>query len=550
MRRTVARSEKRTGVSLNANNQVQTVVDQQGSGRVVHKPDGTIVWEPLLTRGSPSLPGKGGVTAGRLSNALETAGWAVLAVSGVVASTSTIQQVHQAHRLGIPITSSQLTSAVAHTVASTLAGMITGTILGPVRAVTTVAAFMVRPVLGGLVLHQGVMWARRSLMGVMGLIRKLQSGNCMVQLEAVGAIITRALSSDKFRQEFCRFRGVELLLKMISEALVEAAGTSGVVPGVLPAGTGSATAAAATSSPLLQLLAKALEVLLRNQECRDSCITAGGVPVILKLLSCASAPVLNMGMSTLSQTTYSKCSSPTHAQSSDSSDSISSKMYAATPRLAIHHEKVPATLASSAITLQELSMSCLSHLSTHPAAKDAIREAKGMPLIVSLLSSKSEPSAGHHIEQAMVLLQALAVDPRVKDDLGRAGAVPALLEVIISAGPQSPVHSDALVVLHSLLKGSRNNQLALAQVPGSFSQLRTVVAALGPSWLPCKSDIHGLLTVLSRFPPDMPCHVLQEDPASLGGDMDTQKQLYQDEDRPCSPTCSTGSFIECDREGL
>jgi hypothetical protein len=61
---------------------------------------------------------------------------------------------------------------------------------------------------------------------------------------------------------------VELLLKMISEALVEVADTAGVVPGVVPFGDGSAGAGAAASSPLLQLLAKALEALLRNQDCR------------------------------------------------------------------------------------------------------------------------------------------------------------------------------------------------------------------------------------------------------------------------------------------
>jgi hypothetical protein len=48
-----------------------------------------------INRGSNLSVEKGGAASGRLSNVLEAAGWAVIAVSGVVASTSTIQQVHQ-----------------------------------------------------------------------------------------------------------------------------------------------------------------------------------------------------------------------------------------------------------------------------------------------------------------------------------------------------------------------------------------------------------------------------------------------------------------------
>ena len=61
------------------------------------------------------------------------------------------------------------------------------------------------------------------------------------------------------------------------------------------------------------------------------------------------------------------------------------------------------------------------------------------------------------------------------------------------------VQTDAAVTLHKLLRGSPNNQLALAHAAGSFAQLQAAHAALGGSWQPCKAELQAVMTVLSRW---------------------------------------------------
>lgn len=56
-----------------------------------------------------------------------------------------------------------------------------------------------------------------------------------------------------------------------------------------------------------------------------------------------------------------------------------------------------------------------------------------------------------------------------------------------------------MAALESLIKGSPANQLALAQVPGSFPRLSTSHAVLGPVCHSSKAGLQALMSVLSRL---------------------------------------------------
>ena len=76
--------------------------------------------------------------------------------------------------------------------------------LGPVQAVSTAASLLVRPVVCGLLLHRGAVWLDRRITGAFGAIRMLKSGDLRKQLEALALIVARALSNERFRQQFSR----------------------------------------------------------------------------------------------------------------------------------------------------------------------------------------------------------------------------------------------------------------------------------------------------------------------------------------------------------
>ena len=60
------------------------------------------------------------------------------------------------------------------------------------------------------------------------------------------------------------------------------------------------------------------------------------------------------------------------------------------------------------------------------------------------------------------------------------------------------VHTEAVSALHTLVRGSFDNQLSLAQLPDAFQHLREALTGLGPSWHASKAEINALLNILSR----------------------------------------------------
>lgn len=353
---------------------------------------------------------------------LEGAGAVLISVSAVVGAMSTINEVEDARSNGTCLTSRHLTAVVANTVSSCLAGTLTGAVLGPWVAVRALGGALIKPVLFGVVIHQGVIRFNRYRAGVQALIKKLESGDVGRQLEALRAIIAAAVRNCKFAKEFNKLSGIELLLQRLSEALPDC--------------------------PLLHLLAQALAELIKDADCRESLVAAGGVPRLVALL---------------------KHSNPVVAQHA---------------------------------------LTALGRLADHPLAQDAIREAGGLSRLVEMLSTASSTTAaatlGSRLAEGSVLssvglLQALALDPANKAAIGAAGGVASLLEVIKTAEAKSEVQSEAVVALHNLLRGNPDNQRALAVIPAATEVLREGLAGYGPCWHPVKADLHALLNVLARL---------------------------------------------------
>eukprot|EP00195_Chlamydomonas_chlamydogama_P007839 CAMPEP_0202892162 /NCGR_PEP_ID=MMETSP1392-20130828/1958_1 /ASSEMBLY_ACC=CAM_ASM_000868 /TAXON_ID=225041 /ORGANISM="Chlamydomonas chlamydogama, Strain SAG 11-48b" /LENGTH=551 /DNA_ID=CAMNT_0049576045 /DNA_START=219 /DNA_END=1874 /DNA_ORIENTATION=+ len=505
-------------------------MDQQGNGRVIHRPDGSIIWEPLPDSSTPgSQPPN--VKRGALS-ALDMAAQVTLAVAGATALLSSVQHVEKAYERNSALSCGQLTRIVTQSVTATVAGALTGSVLGPIHAVGCIARTLVRPALAGVLLHRGVVWVMKRTAGVAALLRALQSGDFVKQLEALRTIIARATRSEAFRKEFGSFSGIEMIIRMLTDALGHAAHAA-AVPGLLP--PGSEAGAAAAGSPLLLLLIQALEALLRSNENKDATVNAGGVAVLLRLLSCTAASALPVptaasfrSLPATASPSTSSSGSISPAASRSSSAHLQQQQQArdqlvtaaAAAAAAVSPAPTAATSSSAAACLVpagsrlvSLTLLCLSHVMTHPLAQDAIREAGGLPLLVDL-AARGGP-ASTTTAQAVAILQALALDPAAKEAIGSAGGVEVLLDIIRAAPVKSQVHGDAVTALHTLLRGNPTNQRCLAGLPGSAAVLQAALTQQGPFWQPCKADLHALLNVLSRFPSSEACHVGQQEAGAL-----------------------------------
>lgn len=456
-------------------------VPSLGLGQIVRdQVDGSLVWEPLPAGAEvpPHNDWRKAALRRRLVSLLEVLSTVGLGMSGVVAAASAVQHIDRAHKTGTGLTSGQLSRAVAGTVSSAMAGLLTGLVLGPVRAATTLTGMLAKPAVGALITYRGGLWALRRLNGVSSLIRRLRTGDLLAKLEALAKLIARATGNEAFRKDFAKYSGVDLLLKLLSDALDQA----------------EAASPALQSNPLVHLLVQALEALLKSRECTDACLRAGGVPVLVKLLAC-SAPAASISQGPpLTRQLWPGNSSGTSAAGSPCGNSSADPC-----------SPVPAASAAGPVGISSLTtatLACLSHLSSLPAGRAAIREADGLPVVVAVLAS-----APRSASQAAALLQAQAADSAGREAVGAAGGVAALLSAVKASAPGSQAFATSLAALHSVLRGSASNQLALAQIPGSFHLLRSCPEASGSCWSGSKADLVGLLTVLARFP-DLPCHAL------------------------------------------
>lgn len=237
------------------------VIEQQGMGKVVHKPDGTVVWEPAANEGAVVPPEHhqrhnlrqsmsdalciGGISLGVMGMA-----------TGFLVATAEIQDAQKRRRA---LTTRQLTTTVANCVTATIAGTVTGTILGPLAAGRAVGAVLARPALLLIAGHWGVSRLLRMQRGVEPLLAKLASGDTSKILEALRHILAQAIRGNvRFAKEFHRLAGMEHLLSLLADALPDC--------------------------PWLHLLLQALAELAKDVECREALVAAGGVPRLVALL--------------------------------------------------------------------------------------------------------------------------------------------------------------------------------------------------------------------------------------------------------------------------
>lgn len=414
----------------------QVVIDHQGAGKVVHKPDGTVVWEPApaVIHGGPAhrTPSEGAIMVATFAGMLLTAGSMYLGFD--VAGT----EIENARKKDTCLSTRQLTKIVGNTVAATMAGMISGMTLGPVLAVRSVAGVLLRPALVGFAVHQGFGLIKRWRAGVVGIIRKLQSADMGKVLEALRSIIASASRNPRFANEFNRLAGVEVLLQRLSEMLPD--------------------------SPLLHMLAHALEELLKaSQDARTSLVAAGGVPRLVALLSHTNPVISGHALGALSCV----------ADDALAQDAIRE--------------------AGGASRLVQL-------LATSVAAEAAAAAPGSSSSALAVASSGSSSfDRASNVLPAVKLLQVLSLDPIGKAAIGEAGGVPVLLQVVSQAEARSPVQVEAVVALHNVLRGSADNQRSLATVPSASEILRGALSGFGPCWHPSKAELHSMLNVLARL---------------------------------------------------
>lgn len=421
--------------TASADHRARVVIDHQGQGKVISKPDGTVVWEPAGDRAVAKAQNNHSPREHMVMYAM-----VLPLVGAMVGVGATVSEMAHARNLGMCLTNRQLTTVVANTVGSCLAGTIVGCVMGPLQAAHALTGVLIRPAILALGVHGGVAWLRRHRTGVVALIKKLQSGDLAKQLEALRSIISQAMKSADFSREFNKFAGIELLLKQLSDVFPD--------------------------SPLLHLLVMALGELIKDNDCKESLVAAGGVPRLVSLLSHPNA------------------------------------------------------------TVCERALTVLVRLADHPLAQDAIREAGGLPRLVEMAATPLGPAAAaaHMLHSsaagggsavpaspaavaaagcmplsAVSLLASLALDPANKAAIGAVNGVQCLLEVVRTAPARSQLQLEAVVALHNVLRGSPENQRMLAAIPSAGEVLRGVLSMCGPSWYPAKSDLHALLNVLARL---------------------------------------------------
>ncbi|KXZ53914.1 hypothetical protein GPECTOR_6g832 [Gonium pectorale] len=417
------------------------VIDHQGAGKVMHKPDGTVVWEPAPQSNGDAAGGRFNNGRTVLQDVALATGVGMVGLPAYIGLMSALVSADAAAKL----TATELAGLVAHNVSGYVAGTVAGVIMGPLLAARLVVGVAARPALLFAVARAGVGAWRRWGGGVACLLRKLHSPDAARVLEALRAIIAAASrGSPRFAREFNRLKGMEALLSKLADALPDC--------------------------PLLHLIAQALAELCKDQECRESLVAAGGVPRLVSLLQSPNPAVSVHGLAALGLL----------ADNALAVEAI--REAGGLTRLVELTAAAVAPTPAPAVSL------------TTPAAGGAASAAASAAPTAAAAAAKRAT-----LMPAVKLLQALSLDPAGKAAIGAAGGVAALLEVVARSEPRSEAQSAAIGALHNALRGCPENQRALAALPAASEVLRGALAGYGPCWQPAKGDLHALLNVLSRL---------------------------------------------------
>eukprot|EP00798_Chlamydomonas_sp_ICE-L_P004102 gene4102-14203_t len=491
---------------------------------------------------------------------LKTMGAIAMCAGAIAVMSTAVARMDAADKNGEKVSAKSLSMTVAQVVSCTMAGTLTGSVLGPLQAVRMVGAVAARPLLAAFVVHRGVRVLKGRCRGTSGCIKKLQSGDVSQQIVAVRHVQTQANRGEKFKKEFDNFGDVsqqmvavrhvqtqanrgekfrkefdnlgdvsqqmvalrhvltqanggeksgkdnlgDVSQQMVAVRHVLAQANRGEKSGKDNLGDVSQQMVAVRhvlaqanrgekfrkefdslggiqqllkiltdavnqlqmGTPLALVILHALEALLKSHECKDSFVAAGGVTTLTSMLrGCRS---------------------------------VGSSIYCPS-------DSAPMT----SLVPVEAVLAVLSHLSDHPLAQDAMREAGALPALLELAATgKYDANASL---QSVKLLQSLALDPFNKQLLGQAG-VRTLLSVIQSSEPKSELQAEAVTCLHTIVRGNYDNQSYLAHSPSAALSLGSVMKAMGPCYASYKPDLHALLNILARFPNEA-CHSPSSSPA-------------------------------------
>lgn len=318
----------------------QVVVDHPGDARVLHLPDGTVVWEPVKPERSPNRLAL--VLDHMRSSAIHMVKGSLTAsllVGGAVAVISTNRELKKASQLGYCITDRELSRVVRGNVTSTVSGMITGIALGPVAAAATLAKKLSRGCVVGVAIWKGAVWLRNRKGNLEVIMRALQSGVLGQQLEALQQIVLKAFQNSRFCKRFQEFGGIDLLISLLKNNLPD--------------------------SPLVQKVIEALTHLTQEPSCQDALVSANGVAALTALLTAGPSKVVQGSLVVLESVA---CYQPAKTSL------LSTGTIAAIIGVLSDHQQGQEVHLCAARVLQSLTLD--------PAFKTAVAGAHGVPVLL------------------------------------------------------------------------------------------------------------------------------------------------------------------------
>jgi len=375
-------------------------------------------------------------------------------VGGALGATAGFIESMEALMDDRPVNFDAIRKGIEFPLVAVAMGTFTGGVVLPITLAAHLLRMLVRPALLGVALHAGVGWLCRNHMGAAGLLRKLQSGDLLVQLEALRRIISRVVTSPSFRAQFKRFGGLEQLLQLLSHLLDEAeraaSSPTGVGPviGLEKGESAFAPVSLGLAGPHAALVAKALAELSRDADAAEALVNLGGVSVLLRA---AHAAQTNLS------TSVQPSSVPVHG-SSPRSPPVGSTTPSTT-----HHLSLLATSMAALVRLTQGNAVAQQLLASEPeAGAVAVRvlTAASAGQMTGVTVEILEALRGH----AVGLLQVLALEPAGQAGVAAAGGVDALACAISLAAPWSQAQAEAAAALHALVRADTNTQVWLAGV--------------------------------------------------------------------------------------
>lgn len=423
--------------------------------KFVHQADGSIVCEAMaggadvrvadasVPVGSNARPLAGPLR--ELRNAAESTASVVMILGGSIGMVIAGNEVIDAFIEERPVEHQKIIRMVHEAVRSCVLGTLTGAVVAPASLLLGLVRVSLRPALLGLAVHGASRWVARHHIGAAAVLKKLQSGDIVRQLEALRQLIARLSTSGPFCAQFKKLAGVEVLLKMLEDILAGVERGSSLLGG-----------------PQAALTVRALAELAKQGDAVNTMVDLGGIPLLLRAASCG------LGLST-GQVAVPPSSPPAGSSAGMAEDAAAP----GTPALVLHATAALARIASNHAVAQQMLASerCAAQLVVSLLEQSTARRVRGA----------TAEACDELRKYAVTLAQALALEPVGKSALGNAGGVEALSAALVLSSPWTLGQATAAAALHALVRGDVENQrrLAAAAPAGLSAAINRALAAGG-----------------------------------------------------------------------